>query len=418
MKTVEKDQGAPDLGQRRQRGFRTARRRRMILSIVSVGSVMAVCVVALAIVEVARPLRDLDAVQTALPEGELTAEHVLAAAIGLQRILEDSPGHDAVLEYSIGIQQRVAEQVRAHLERGELDRANEILTAASGFWPDSEWVGGTSELRAELNAALEQRQAREEDSERIDNAAAVLAGDWADIEGIGAALRLLRQVLGRNPGDERAQTLLDSARGNLLEAIRLELDAENPDRAEEFLNLTRNEWAGDDAIAQLREELSNLRDKLARVAEAIRLIELGEQRLAAGNPNMSPCESAADLFHQALERDPGNERAGAGLARVADSCVVSIRAAVALRDDVEARRLLATLIGVAPAHPMIPALEEAIGKLENPPPPPLVDVDDETRMYFEVKDNCDLINRYLYAYPGGRYRDEAQRFYRSCRETR
>ena len=428
MKSVGEVQGVPDRGRGHERGFKTARRRRSILSFASVVAVMAVCVLVL---EVVRPLRIVGDVKTALPEGELmSAEDVRAAATKLQSALNASPGNDGLLGATTWLQERVAGQVGIDIGGGELDRADEILTVASDFWPESEsWpeselFDDIGELRSALDSALQERRISGQVSELIDAAQEALSGGSSgvvSIEGFGAALRQLSQALDLRPGNERAQALRDDIRRNLLEAIRSELDAGNPDRAQEFLDVAQNEWPGDDDFARLRAELSQVRDALARAAEVQRLIDLGERQLAAGNLITPPVESAVDYFRRAQNLDPENEGASAGLARVADRHVVLIRAAVVLNDTVEARRLLARLIEVSPQQPEIGTLESAIEEAEEAeesPAPPVIAGDNEDRDWLELEDSCAGVERYLAVYPDGRYKEKAEEFWGDCLETR
>lgn len=427
MKTVEEVQRAPDRHRVHERGFKAARRRRTILSIVSVVVVMVVCVVALAIVEVATPMRMVDAAIDALPQGELSAEDVQAAATGLQHALDDSPGNDYVVDATTMLQQRVARQVDLHIERGELDRADTILTAANGSWSGSELFGDTGELRSALVSALQERQNREEVSELIvavQKALAIGSMGVESIEGIGAMLRQLHQALDLDPGNESAQTLRGDIRRDLIAEARRELDAGNPDRAQELLDVAQNEWRGDDDIARMREELIRFLDELAATAELQRLIALGEQRLDDDNLTTPTGDSAADYFREALALDPGNGQARAGLARVAGRYAVLIRAAVERGDTEEARRLLAKLIEVAPQHPEIGTLRAAIEEAEEITVPPeqgsVIADDEEGRLWSEVMNSCDVsqLRRYINDYPAGRYIDEAWDRRTACLESR
>ena len=159
-----------------------------------------------------------------------------------------------------------------------------------------------------------------------------------------------------------------------------------------------------------------VRDALARAEEVQRLIDLGERQLAADNLITPPVESAVDYFRRAQNLDPENEGASAGLARVADRHVVLIRAALVLNDTVEARRLLARLIEVAPEYPEIRTLQEEIKKAEEPR---LIPGDEDTGLWLKSKDSCEGVGHYLHTYPNGRYKAQAVDILReTCTETR
>ena len=446
MSTVGEDQGAPDKGY--EHGFQAPRRRQKALSIVTVVVLAAVGFLVYLMAKGPNPdvaaQRLVDAAQTALPDGDLSAADLQAAATEFQRALDTSPGNAYVREATASLQQRVGGQVGADIEQGELGRADEILTAASESWSGSKMFSDTGELRGALDNALLEQQIREEVSELIVAAQAALAGGATDgerIDDIGAALEQLREALDLDPGNGRAQTLRDDVRQNLMAATRLELDAGNPDRAQELLDVAQNEWRGDDGIAALRDELGQLLDELSTTAELRRLIDLGEQRFAADNLTTPTGDSAVDYFRRALALDYGNEQAGAGLARVAERYALLVRDAVERGDVAQARRLFSRLTEVAPQHPEVGPLQGRIEAAEEservqqeqetalvaaaqetpaPPPGPLIADDEEGRLWSSVMNLCDetQLRRYIDAYPAGRYIEEAWRRRSACLEAR
>ena len=448
MSTVAEDQRAPDQGY--EHGFQAPRRRQKALSIVTVVVLAAVGFLVYLMAKGPNPdvaaQRLVAAAQTALPEGDLSAADLQAAATEFQRALDTSPGNAYVLEATASLQQRIAGQVGADIEQGELGRADEILSAASESWSGSEMFSDTGELRGALDNALLEQQIREEVSELIVAAQAALAGGATDgerIGDIGAALEQLREALALDPGNDRAQTIRDDVRQNLMAATRLELDAGNPDRAQELLDVAQNEWRGDDGIAALRDELGQLLDQLSTTAELRRLIDLGEQRFAADNLTTPTGDSAVDYFRRALALDSGNEQAGAGLARVAERYALLVRDAVERSDVAQARRLLSRLTEVAPQHPEVGPLQGRIEAAEEservqqeqeqetalvaaaqetpaPPPGPLIADDEEGRLWSAVMNLCDetQLRRYIDAYPAGRYIEEAWRRRSACLEAR
>ena len=357
----------------------------------------------------------------------MSVEDVRDNATRLEDALVASPSNGELLDAITWLQERVAVQVGKDIELDELERAGAILTVASEFWPeseswpDSELVDDIGKLRSALDSALEERRKDEQVSELIAAAEEALSGGSSgvvSIEGFGAALRQLSQALAldQDRGNEPAQAPRDDVRRILLEAIRSERDAGNLDRAEEVLDVAQNEWPGDGDFARLRAELRQVRDALARAEEVQRLIDLGERQLAADNLITPPVESAVDYFRRAQNLDPENEGASAGLARVADRHVVLIRAALVLNDTVEARRLLARLIEVAPEYPEIRTLQEEIKKAEEPR---LIPGDEDTGLWLKSKDSCEGVGHYLHTYPNGRYKAQAVDILReTCTETR
>ena len=448
MSTVEEDQGAPDQGY--EHGFQAPRRRQKALSIVTVVVLAAVGFLVYLMAKGPNPdvaaQRVADAAQTALPEGDLSAADLQTAATEFQRALDTSPGNAYVLEATASLQQRAAGQVGADIEQGALDRADEILTAASESWSGSEMFSDSGDLRGALDNALLERQIREEVSELIAAAQEAFAGGATDgqrIDDIGAALEQLRQALDLDPGNDRAQTIRDDVRQNLVAATRRELDAGNPDRAKELLDVAGNEWSGDESIAELRSELRQFLDELATTAELQRMIVLGEQRLAADNLTTPAGDSAVDYFRRALALDSGNDQAGAGLARVGERYALLVGDAVDRGDAAQARRLFSRLTEVAPQHPEVGPLQARIEAAEEaereqqeqeaalvaatretptpvPPPGPVIADDEEGRLWSSVMNLCGetQLRRYIDAYPAGRYIEEAWRRRSACLEGR
>ena len=460
MSTVGEEQGAPD--QSYEHGFQAPRRRQKALAIVTV--VVFAAVGFLVFLMARGPDADVaaqrlvDAALTVLPEGDLSPLDLQAAAAEFQRALETSPGNAYVLEATASLQERVAGQVGADIERGALDRADVILVAASESWSGSEIFGDAGELRGALDNARLERQIHEEVSELIAAAQAVLAGGAADdatggerVEDIGVALEQLRQALDLDPGNDSAHTLRDDVRLDLMAATRRELDAGNPDRAQELLDVAQNEWSGDDGIVALHDELGRLLDEITTAAELQRLNELGERRLAGDNLSTPSGDSAVDYFRQALALDPDNERAGAGLAQVADRYALLVRDAVERADAGQARRLLSRLSDVAPQHPEAGPLQTQVeaaaeaGRVQRAQPAgqdsalvavtgepsssstppatsqgPVIADDEEGRLWSAVMNECDesQLRRYIDAYPAGRYIEEAWRRRSACLEAR
>ena len=465
MTDVGEDWSAADRGY--EHGFQAPRRRQRALSIVTVAVFAAVGFLVYLMAkgpdEDAAARRLVDAAQAALPQDDMSVANLEAAASEIQRALDTSPGNAYVLEAAAQLQQRVAGQVGADIEQGELAQADEILTAADVYWPGGELFSETGELRTALDTALLERQIREEVAELIAAAQEALAGtvsgaepggdstlDAERLDNIGAALQDLRQALDLDPENERAQSIRNDVRLDLAAATRRELDAGNPDLAQELLDMAEDEWRGDAGIADLRDELSRLLDELSAASELRRLIDLGERRLAADNLTTPAGDSAVAYFRQALALDPGNEQAAAGLAQVVERYALLIRDAVERGDSSQARSLLSRLADVAPQHAgigplqaQVEAAEEAaraaqaeqaqqaaaVAAAAQPSPPqpapettagPVIADDEEGRLWSEVMNLCDetQLRRYIDAYPAGRHIEEAWRRRSACLEAR
>ena len=450
MSTVGESRDTPERAQVYDHGFQAPRRRQKALSVVTVVVLGAVCFLVFLMARGPDPdataQRIADAALSALPEGDLGEADLRAAATEFQRALDTSPDNGYVLEAVDSLQRRVTGEVGAAIERGELERADAMLTAAGESWPGSDSFGATGELRAALEGALLQRRIGEEVAELIAAAQQAMnegAADGDRIEDIGAALEPLRRALELDPANDRAQSLRDDVRLDVVAATRRELDAGNPDGAQELLNVAGVEWSGDDAIAELRDELGRLLDRLASTAELRRLVDLGERRLASDNLTTPAGDSAVDHFRRALALDAGSEQAAAGLARVAERYALLVRDAVERSDTAQARRLLSRLADVAPQHPEVEPLTARIEAAEGaaraaldrqtavvaaPAEPPVapsstgpvIADDEEGRLWSAVMNDCDeaQLRRYIDAYPAGRYIEEAWRRRSACLEAR
>ncbi len=440
MNSTREDQAAPDRGRGHEHGFKASRLRQKALAIFTVVVISAVCFLVYISADVT-VRRLVNEAQTALPEGDLRAVDLQAAATRFQRALEIRPSDAYLLDAADLLQQRVAEQVGRDIARSELDLADKILAAASESWSDIERFGDTGELRSALDSAWLQQQIREEVAGFVAAALEVLAGGVTDgerIDDIRAALQQLRQALDLDPDNDRARTLRDDARLDLMAAARRELKAGNQDRAEDLLEVAQDEWRDDDAIAELRDELRQLFDELSAASELRRLIDLGEQRLAADNLSTPTGDSAVDYFRRALALDSDNEQAAAGLSQLADRYALLGWDAVERGDIAESRRLLSKLTEVAPQHPEAGPLQARIEAAEEteqveqeqqaareepsqaPPPGPVIADDEEGRLWSEVMSLCDetQLRRYINGYPAGRYIDEAWSRLSACRAGR
>lgn len=454
MSTVGEDQSAPDHGI--EHGFQAPRRRQKVLFSVTV--VVFAMVGFLVYLMAKGPDADMvaqrliDAVQTALPEGDLSAQELQDAVTKIQQALETSPGNDYVLDALASLQQRVADQVSADIKKGMLDHAESILATAAEYWSERDMFSETGELRSALDNALLEQEMREEVARLIAAAQEALEGGSTidelnnnqRIDAIRAALQQLQQALDLDPENDRAQSIRDTVRQDIVEETRRELDIGNPDRAQQLLDVAQNEWSGDSDIAALRGELELLIEEMETAMELQRLLGLGEQRLASDNLTTPAENSAVHYFRKALALDSGNVRATAGLERVAERFALLIGQAIDSGDNTLARNLLSKLIEVEPEHPDIGPLQARIEAeeesrqveqeqeqqtallaetqeepLASTAQDPVIPDDDEGRLWSEVMDLCDetQLRRYIDAYPAGRYIEEAWRRRSACLEA-
>ena len=380
----------------------------------------------------------------ALPDGALSSSDIRKGAQGLQRALSIHAMSDSAIEAQGLLVKRVAEQVETHIVKGELERADEVLTEAATHWAGERDFAEDGTLRERLEEALDQRALMKEVAELVADAEEQLTRGPEGGESIAEALDMLRRSLNLDPDNEGARSVLDGIRRDVQTETREALDAGEPQRARHLLDAVEGEWGGDPELARLRREVQRQFAELDKSLEIRRLLDLAERRLVADRLTTPAGESAADYFRGVLALDADNVAARQGIERIGDRYAVLIHDAVDTGVHHRARRLLGSLKAVSPEHPQIAPLgarieagenvvaaassakpsagEQSVRLPEAQPDPGSTEIptDDEGRLWYEVKDSCVEadIRRYMEAYPAGRYIDDAWRKISWCLESR
>jgi protein TonB len=92
------------------------------------------------------------------------------------------------------------------------------------------------------------------------------------------------------------------------------------------------------------------------------LLERADAALARGDSLLPPGESAADLYHQALERHPGDAQALAGLDKVVDKVLSAAEQDLLAQHLEEAEHLNAAARAIAPQSPRVSFLATQIAR--------------------------------------------------------
>ena len=395
--------------------------------------------------------RIVESAVEALPNDRLTGSDIGAAADALQRALELHPTSHVVLEAVSSLTQRVAGQVAADIEEGNLDRATDALEEAARWWPDNSEFSNEGPLQAELRSALERQALIGEAAKLVAAAEQRISRDAGGGGAIAEALELLRRSLELDPANATATTLRDGIRRDVAAAVQEALRLGETEQAGQLLDAVDGDWKKDSELAELRNTVAGRLEELAKAAEISRMLNLAEQRLQDDRLSTPARDNAAHYFRRVLQSNPDNEQARSGLERIGSRYDVLIRSALEDGALSRARRLMRSLKGLLPAHSRIAALgneieaaeraiapaavreetplpvqpatvEPALGVRDERPFPAPVQMpsDDEGRLWYEVKDRCvdAELRRYIESYPAGRYIEDAWRKISSCIESR
>ena len=266
--------------------------------------------------------------------------------------------------------------------------------------------------------------------------------------GISDAVSWLRQALELEPGNEQATAALARARSDAVQAIQNELAAGRPIVASGLLDIFESDWPGDRVLSDLRVDAGELFDELARAAELADILDRVEIDITAKRLRAPKEENAWDKLQHAEALIAESDRARrnwieARRLQIASAYVKLVDGAIAQGSLVSAKRHVTNLEATVSDHPDRRRLEEQIDQLESaraastaetqspetpenitpspagPSAPVVADVaeelallDPEDEFWADVKreyektENCDTLQRYNVAHPGGRFQEE------------
>ena len=286
--------------------------------------------------------------------------------------------------------------------------------------------------------------------------------DESDFGGIPDALQSSRRALELDPGNEDANAVIASARGNALTLVRDELTGGRPSRARHLLDIFDDQWPEDKELLVLRTEIQEMFDELDRSAELANLLDgaqadIAEKRLREPKQN-NAWEKLARAEMLIASSDYGRrDWIQASRQQIADEYVQLVTSALSQRALGKARRYLTSLEASAPSHSELSRLSRDVGKLAEPPDqkiateqeliepplasadhrspvaphrrangltpqtealpgapgsaaPALLDAEDEfwanVKRQYEENPDCSVLQRYNERYPGGRFKEE------------
>lgn len=311
-------------------------------------------------------------------------------------------------------------QIETHISEDDLELASELLDVLDSEWSDDSVLGVDGRLRDLLSSAQEVRGRRVEAMELV-----VKAQTWSRsdpeqrAEDIGEILDGLGRAIDLDV-DSGAIDIMEGIRRDRVAAIRAALRSGDLSLAQRLINSIEGRWQGDDEVENVREDVERTATIRQLLASANNLVRQG--RLTRGERN------AVAEFNAVLRLDPDDREANLGLQNVEERLAALVEESVDDGDLDAARRHLSSLVQMNASHQDLNALQAKVADVEArliaaAPPDVRRDTeatvapqametivkDEEDRLWDSVKDSCRAgdLQRYLKAYPRGRYKDDA-----------
>jgi tetratricopeptide (TPR) repeat protein len=301
------------------------------------------------------PRTDFDSVlhraQVALQEGRLDGTDGTSARELFEAARALEPDNDRALDGLHQVGEAEVARADAALHAGQLDQADQALTAAR------ELLGGGSDVDRLAQAIARARSASGQTDALIVQAQQAFAA--GKLDGEGGAGPLYQRALAADPDNAVAKHGLDQVGGAL--AAQARKAQAGGDRA-----------AADALIGRLAALLPNYADlpslraaqsQLQQQADGALAADLqqGQDALRAGRISGEGDDTALAHFKAALAIDPDNAQAKAGLGQVAAALVVQANAAIDGGDTAQATQLLDQAAALAPKSADLLAARARLG---------------------------------------------------------
>jgi tetratricopeptide (TPR) repeat protein len=296
--------------------------------------------------------------QVALQEGRLDGNDGTSARELFEAARALEPDNDRALDGLHQVGEAEVARADAALKAGQLDQAEQALTAAR------ELLGGGSEVDRLGQAIARARGANGQTATLIDRARQAFAA--GKLDGADGAGELYKRALAVDAGNAVARHGLDQV-GAALAAQAHKALAEG-DRA-----------AVDDRIGHLAALLPNYAELPSLRAAQTQLqqqagaalaaaLQQGQDALRAGHISGEGDDTALAHFRAALAIDPDNTQARAGLGQVAAALIVQANAAIDVGDTAQAGQLLDQAAALAPRSADLLAARSRLGAPASSPP--------------------------------------------------
>ncbi len=289
--------------------------------------------------------------ETALREGRLSGNDGSSARELFEAARALEPDNDRARDGLRQVGQAEVSKADAALQAGQVDQADQDLQVAR------ELLGGGADVDRLTQAIAKARVSSAQTDTLVTQAQqAFAAGKFTGADGAGA---LYQRVLAGDPGNAVAAHGLDQVGGALAAQIHKALDA----------NDAAAVASGIDQLAQLLPnygELPALRAAQAQIREQDHgdvdaALKQGENALREGRFAGDGDDTALAHFKQALQLDPDNAQAKAGLGQVAQALIVQANAVLDGGDKAQAAALLDQAAALAPKSADLAAARARLG---------------------------------------------------------
>ncbi|HET9033909.1 MAG TPA: protein kinase [Dokdonella sp.] len=267
--------------------------------------------------------------QKALDAGHLDGNQDDSARELFQRARSLDLDNDVARRGLRAVGEKLLARARDALKRNDPGLARQAVAAAR------ELLGGGSEVE-ELEKSIAALDASSTETEALLSKAQT-AFDADRLLGDDGAVAIYQRVLLSDTGSALARAGIQRSVDKLAAQARAAFEAKDLTTASSRITDIARILPSYPELPELRASLGQQRDAAAAALE--KDLARGETQLRAGRISGN-ADSAQALFESALQRDPNNARAKAGLRRVAQAFVVQARAAIEGSNPGAADRLL------------------------------------------------------------------------------
>lgn len=300
----------------------------------------------------------LDRASQAIADGKLDGKRG-AAALYKQALLAE-PGNAIAIHGLDKVGVATAAKIRAALQQGKLDDAEQTLQQLGRLLPD---FSKLPQLRALLSQA--RKDAADAQQQLLLQAAADLQAGRLRGSGPNNALARFRKVLDDDPDNKDAELGVRKVAAGLLARAQQRMQDDRLDQAGQLLDEVTGLVGQAPEVQKARQRLAKLQQRpaapppltAADKAKAQRMITRAQAAAESGKLMLPPGNSAYDLYRSALALDASNSDAMAGLASLPGQARSLFNKALADHDTGRAAKLLSAFSQLAPGSSALPGMQ-------------------------------------------------------------
>ena len=301
------------------------------------------------------PRTDFDGVlhraQVALQEGHLDGNDGTSARELFEAARALEPDNDRALDGLHQVGEAEVARADAALKAGQLDQAEQALTAAR------ELLGGGSDVDRLSQAIARARGANGQTATLIDRAQQAFAA--GKLDGADGAGELYKRALAVDAGNAVARHGLDQVGAALAAQAHKALADGNRATAGDLIGRLAALLPNYAELPSLRAAQTQLQQQADGALAAA--LQQGQDALRAGRISGAGDDTALAHFKAALAIDPDNAQARAGLGQVAAALIVQANAAIDGGDTAQAKQLLDQAAALAPKSADLLAARSRLG---------------------------------------------------------